>query len=62
VTFRIAAPKASSVSVICECLTLEEAAKLEQQIAALGQRPATDPDMSLARELQNVRATRVHER
>jgi enterochelin esterase-like enzyme len=56
VTFRIAAPRASSVSVVCECLTLEEAAKLEQQIAALGQRPATDPEMArLTRELQGVR-------
>jgi enterochelin esterase family protein len=57
VTFRIAAPKASAVSVICECLTLEEAEKIEQQIARLGQRSATDPDMvRLTRALQNVRA------
>ena len=57
VTFRIAAPKASSVSVICECLTLEEAAKLKQQQAALGQRPDTDPEMArLNRALANVRS------
>src|SRR5262245_26114333 len=31
VTFRIAAPKASAVSVVCECLTLEEVGKLKQQ-------------------------------
>jgi enterochelin esterase-like enzyme len=57
VTFRLAAPRATAVSVICECLTLEEAAKLEQQISALGQRPATDPEMArLTSALQNVRA------
>jgi enterochelin esterase-like enzyme len=57
VTFRIAAPRASAVSVICECLTLEEAAKLEQQIAQLGQRSATDPEMvRLTRALQDVRS------
>lgn len=57
VTFRIAAPKAGVVSVICECLTLEEAAKLEQQIAQLGQRSATDADMlKLTRALQDVRS------
>src|SRR5258706_125647 len=57
VTFRLAAPKASSVSVICECLTLEEAAKLKQQQAALGARPDTDPDMArLNRALANVRS------
>ncbi len=57
VTFRLAAPKASSVSVICECLTLEEAAKLKQQQAALGARPDTDPDVArLNRALANVRS------
>jgi enterochelin esterase family protein len=57
VTFRIAAPKASSVSVICECLTLEEVAKLKQQQTALGQRPDTDPEMArLIRAIANVRA------
>jgi enterochelin esterase-like enzyme len=58
VTFRLAAPKASSVSVICECLTLEEAAKLRQQIEKLGQRPDTDPEMArLNRELAKVRSS-----
>src|SRR5262245_15549563 len=58
VTFRLAAPKASSVSVICECLTLEEAAKLKQQIEKLGQRPDTDPEMArLNRELAKVRSS-----
>jgi enterochelin esterase-like enzyme len=57
VTFRIAAPKASAVSLICECLTLEEAAKLKQQIAQLGQRPDNDPEMTrLTRALANVRS------
>jgi enterochelin esterase-like enzyme len=46
VTFRIAAPKASAVSVVCECLTLEEIGKLKQQQAQLGQRPDTDPEMA----------------
>jgi enterochelin esterase-like enzyme len=45
VTFRLAAPKASAVSVVCECLTLEEIGKLKQQQAQLGQRPETDPEM-----------------
>ncbi|MCM3879413.1 MAG: alpha/beta hydrolase-fold protein [Vicinamibacterales bacterium] len=57
VTFRIAAPKAAAVSVICECLTLEEAAKLKQQIAQLGQRPEGDPEMTrLTRALAGVRS------
>ena len=57
VTFRIAAPRASAVSVVCECLTLEEAATLERQIAQLGPRSATDPDrVRLTSALQNVRA------
>jgi hypothetical protein len=46
VTFRIAAPKASAVSVVCECLTLEEIGKVKQQQAQLGQRPDTDPEMA----------------
>ena len=58
VTFRLAAPKASAASVICECLTLEEAAKLKQQIEKLGQRPDTDPEMArLTRELAKVRSS-----
>ena len=57
VTFRLMAPKASSVSVICECLTLEEVAKLKQQLAQLGQRPDTDPEMvRLNRAIANVRS------
>jgi enterochelin esterase-like enzyme len=57
VTFRFAAPKATAVSVICECLTLEEAAKVEQELAQLGQRSATDPDMvRLTKALANIRA------
>src|ERR1700694_71683 len=56
VTFRIAAPKAGSVSVICECLTLEEIARLKQQQAQLGQRPDTDPEIvRLTRAIANVR-------
>ncbi len=58
VTFRLAAPKAAAVSVICECLTLEEAAKLKQQIAQLGQRPASDPELTrLNRALATVRSS-----
>ena len=57
VTFRLAAPNATSVSVICECLTLEEVAKLKLQQAALGQRPETDPDMTrLNQALANIRS------
>lgn len=58
VTFRLAAPKATTVSVVCECLTLEEAAKLKQQIEKLGQRPETDPELTrLNRELAKVRSS-----
>jgi len=57
VTFRIAAPKANAVSVVCECLTLEEIAKLKQQQAQLGQRPDTDPEVvRLNRAIANVRS------
>lgn len=57
VTFRLAAPSARQVSVVCECLTLEEAAKLEQQIAQLGQRSAGDPEIDrLTAALADVRA------
>jgi len=57
VTFRLAAPKASSVSVICECLTLESLAALKQQQAQLGQRPENDPEMTrLTRAIANVRS------
>jgi enterochelin esterase-like enzyme len=57
VTFRIAAPKASAVSVICECLTLEEIAKLKQQQAALGSRPDTDPAVAeINQKITNIRS------
>src|SRR6266566_4646660 len=57
VTFRIAAPRASAVSVICECLTLEELANLKQQQAALGQRPDTDPEtVKITRAIANIRS------
>src|SRR5262249_43039113 len=57
VTFRIAAPRAASVSVVCECLTLEEIARLKQQKAQLGQRPDTDPEMTrLNREIARIRS------
>jgi enterochelin esterase family protein len=58
VTFRIAAPKAAAVSVICECLTLEEAAKLKQQLAPLASRPDTDAEKTrLTRALATVRSS-----
>src|SRR4051794_38029308 len=57
VTFRIAAPKAAAVSVICECLTLEELAKLKADEERLASRPAADPEKAaLAASLANVRA------
>jgi enterochelin esterase family protein len=57
VTFRIAAPKAAAVSVICECLTMEEIARLKQQQTELGQRPDTDPEMArLNRAIANARS------
>jgi enterochelin esterase-like enzyme len=57
VTFRIAAPNASSVSVVCECLTPEEIARLKQEQAKLGPRNDSDPDMvRVATAIQNVRS------
>jgi enterochelin esterase family protein len=58
VTFRLAAPKATAVSVICECLTLEEVARRQKQQAALGQRPDTDPEMArLNQEIATIRSS-----
>jgi enterochelin esterase-like enzyme len=46
VTFRVSAPDAKAVTVVCECLTLEQIASLRQEQAALaGQHSATDPEM-----------------
>jgi enterochelin esterase family protein len=57
VTFRIAAPNASAVSVLCECLTLSEVAKLKQQRAQLGSRPENDPEvLRLSRELARAQS------
>src|SRR5262245_34864721 len=57
VTFRIAAPNARAVSVVCECLTLEEIGKLKQQLTQLGQRPESDPDVTrLNRAIANIRS------
>jgi enterochelin esterase-like enzyme len=57
VTFRLAAPNARAVSLICECLTIEESAKLRQQLTPLAQRPDTDPEKTrLTKALANVRS------
>lgn len=57
VTFRLSAPRASAVSVVCECLTLEDVARLTREQAQLGPRPASDPDAArLARAIADVRA------
>src|SRR5690349_10152453 len=57
VTFRIAAPKASAVSVICECLTLEEIAKRTAQLAQLKQQ-AGDGNPEVARLTRGISGIR----
>ena len=56
-TFRIAAPNATSVSVVCECLTADELARLKQDQVKLGSRSDTDPEMArITAAIQNVRS------
>jgi len=59
VTFRIAAPKASAVSVICECLTLEEIAKRNTQLARLKQQFGdANPEVArVTREIATIRSS-----
>jgi hypothetical protein len=58
VTFRVAAPGATSVVVVCECLTLEQIATLKQEQSAKAARlSATDPEMERIRQaIQALRA------
>ena len=58
VTFRIAAPKASAVSVICECLTLEEIATRNTQLARLKQQFGdANPEVArVTREIATIRS------
>jgi len=47
VVFRVRAPEAKSVSVVCECLTLEQIATLKKEHAeATARRGATDPEVA----------------
>ena len=47
VIFRVSAPEAKSVSVVCECLTLEQIASLKKELAdATARRGASDPDVA----------------
>jgi enterochelin esterase-like enzyme len=55
VTFRVAAPSAKSVSVVCECLTLEQIASLKKELADATARHA---DADVARLEKAIAATR----
>jgi enterochelin esterase family protein len=52
------APEAKAVSVVCECFTLEQVARLTQEQAQLAQRhSATDPEMvAIARAIEATKA------
>src|SRR6185436_15174017 len=57
VTFRISAPTAKSVAVVCECFTLEQIARLKQEQAELVQRRATDHEVAkITRAIQATQA------
>jgi enterochelin esterase-like enzyme len=57
VTFRVSAPEAKAVSVVCECLTLEQVASLKKELAdATARRGAADPEV--ARLDKAIQATR----
>ena len=55
VTFRVSAPNAKAVSVVCECLTLEQIASLKKELADATARRA-DPEV--ARLEKAIQATR----
>jgi enterochelin esterase-like enzyme len=52
VTFRVSAPEAKSVSVVCECLTLEQIASLKKEQAAAQSRNASDEVARLEKAIQ----------
>src|SRR6185369_7260817 len=58
VTFRVSAPNAKSVSVVCECLTLEQIASLRKELAdATARRGAADPEVArLEKAIQTTRS------
>lgn len=57
VTFRVSAPDAKAVSVVCECLTLEQVVSLKKELAdATARRGAADPEV--ARLEKAIQATR----
>jgi len=58
VTFRVSAPDAKAVSVVCECLTLEQVASLKKELAdATARRGAADPEVArLEKAIQTTRS------
>jgi enterochelin esterase family protein len=58
VVFRVAAPQARSVSVICECLTLEQIASLKKELADATSRHA---DADAARLEKAIQATKSNQ-
>jgi enterochelin esterase family protein len=59
VTFRVSAPAAKAVTLVCECLTLEQIATLKKEQSALAGRGATDPDV--VRVERAIQATRANQ-
>jgi enterochelin esterase-like enzyme len=58
VTFRVSAPDAKAVSVVCECLTLEQVASLKKEQADVtARRGAADPEVArLEKAIQTARS------
>src|SRR5262245_44225309 len=56
VVFRVSAPSAKSVNVVCECLTLEQIATLKKEQADAARRSPNDPEV--ARLEKAIQATR----
>jgi len=58
VTFRVSAPDAKAVSVVCECLTLEQVASLKKELAdATARRGAADPEVArLEKAIQTTKS------
>src|SRR5262245_15683998 len=56
VTFRVSAPEAKAVSVVCECLTLEQIASLKKELADATARRADADVARLEKAIQTARS------
>jgi enterochelin esterase-like enzyme len=59
VIFRVSAPAAKAVTLVCECLTLEQIAALKKEQSTLAGRGASDPDV--VRVERAIQATRANQ-